>query len=241
MKKIGRPPKKTYDAKKQFMQLLETVDYIYDCTGEINATATELDMSSTKIKKLLITSGKLEYDETKQIQRLMAYGKKMSEIQDEMGLKKSSINSYLPYSKVPYKDSEISANAERCELYRRRKRAVEILNVGGEDELWNTLVEFEGYVFQKPTGENFKYEIRREKDGQRSIILRIAGKDMEESEYLPWDTVLNVFRSIGRNKECSESSEQSDSCGVSYIFAIFCRFGVLNDEQYLHFIADFTQ
>ena len=105
-KRIGRPPKKTYDAKKQFEELLETVDYVYELTGEIKATAVELDMSSTKIKKLLITSGKLEYDETKEIERLMAYGKKLGEIQAELGLKKSSINSYLPYTKVPYKEAE---------------------------------------------------------------------------------------------------------------------------------------
>ena len=74
-KKLGRPRKKDYDAVEQFQRLLNTVADVYSAIGEIKATAAELDMSSIKIKKLLIIAGMLEYDETSQIQRLFAYGK----------------------------------------------------------------------------------------------------------------------------------------------------------------------
>ena len=88
IKRKGRPPKKNYDEEKQMTQLMECVDDCFMQTGEIKATAEELGISSIKVKKLLITSGKLEYEETRQIQRLLAYGKKLSEIQQELGLKK---------------------------------------------------------------------------------------------------------------------------------------------------------
>jgi len=70
-KRRGRPPKKDYDEAKQFNDLLREVDFCFDSTGEIKATAIELNMNPIRVKKLLITSGKLEYDETRQIQRLL--------------------------------------------------------------------------------------------------------------------------------------------------------------------------
>lgn len=82
--KRGRPAKKQYDEEALKEQLLNNVDFIFDLAGEIKATAAELGMSPIKVKKLLITSGKLEYDETRQIQRLQAYGKSMKEIQEEL-------------------------------------------------------------------------------------------------------------------------------------------------------------
>lgn len=145
IKRKGRPPKKNYDEEKQMAQHLACVDDCFTQTGEIRATAEELGISSIKVKKLLITSGKLEYEETRQIQRLLAYGKKLSEIQQELGLKKSSINSYLPYSKVPYKENEISANAERCDLYRRRRVAIE--RIHDSESLWKCMTLFQRYKF----------------------------------------------------------------------------------------------
>lgn len=134
-KKRGRPANKQYDEEALKEQLLNNVDFIFHLAGEIKATATELGMSPIKVKKLLITSGKLEYDETRQIQRLLAYGRSMKEIQEKLGLGKSSINSYLPYNKIPYKDVLISASADRCDLYRKRKAAVQA--IVDKESLWN--------------------------------------------------------------------------------------------------------
>ncbi len=124
---MGRPKKKEYDAHKQLADLMAKVDFAYEQTGEIKATAVKLDMKPEKVKKLLITSGKIEYEETAMIQRLLAYGRKMPEIEQELGIKKSAINSYLPYTKVPYNTEEVSANADRCRRYR--------LRCGGSDRL----------------------------------------------------------------------------------------------------------
>lgn len=110
-----------YNPDKMLEDLMMRVDEVYDRTGEIKATAEELELNPIKVKKLLVTSGKLVYAETAQIQRLLAYGKGMAEIQKEMGLKKTAINSYLPYSKVPYKGEEVSKNAKRCKRYREKK------------------------------------------------------------------------------------------------------------------------
>lgn len=223
MSKRGRPQKKNYDAKKQFHELLQMVDYVYDATGEINATATELDLSTIKVKKLLITSGKLEYDETKQIQRLIAYGKSIGEIQEEIGLKKSSINSYLPYSKVPYKDSEVSANADRCDLYRKRKAAVAAIR--DFDSLWSCIDVFSGYRFKTTTGLKFTYTV---KDGELFISQKeksVAKASVEKAYRKVMD---EQYERGGERPGYNRPKDLGDLFGVSYIYPLFYRFCLID-------------
>ena len=137
--KTGRPSKKIYDPMAVMEELLSTVDAVLEEKQEIKVTATELDLSELKVRKLLITSGKLHYPQKGEIQGLQRVGKNMDQIQIILGLSRASINAYLPYSKVPYKESEVSANADRCEMYRKRKAAVE--QIMDADTLWNTLVQ----------------------------------------------------------------------------------------------------
>ena len=167
-KKVGRPCKKTYDPITVMEELLSTVDAVFEEKQEIKATATELDLSELKVKKLLITSGKLRYPVTEQIEELQKAGKKPEEIQSILGLSRASINAYLPYSKVPYKESEVSANADRCELYRKRKAAVE--EIIDSDTLWNALLLFQGYTFYTVTGLQFSYEKSTRTSGDEKFV-----------------------------------------------------------------------
>lgn len=217
VKRKGRPPKKDYDEARVMSQLLECVDLCYDSTGEIKATALELGMSTLKVKKLLITSGKLVYDETKQIQRLMAYGKKMSEIQNELGLKKSSINAYLPYSKIPYKESEISANAERCDLYRRRKEAVE--KIKGEDSLYECIILFSGYKFQTDSGVDFVYRMKKNDDEKYSDELIIE----KTKHRIKLADLLTIYEKVLKKEKVTSPDDFGEVSDADYIYAIFRR------------------
>lgn len=69
----------------------------YDETKEIKATAAELGLAPLKVKKLLITAGKIRYPQTEEIQRLQKAGRSMAEIERTLGLSHASVNSYLPY------------------------------------------------------------------------------------------------------------------------------------------------
>ena len=169
--KIGRPCKKSYDPMAVMEELLSTVDAVFEEKQEIKATAAELDLAELKVRKLLITSGKLSYPQTQEIQELQRAGKKMEEIHNILDLSRASINAYLPYSKVPYKESEVSANADRCELYRKRKVAVE--QIMDADTLWNALLLFQGYKFHTISGLQFSYEIRKGRSGEYTKELWI--------------------------------------------------------------------
>jgi len=215
-KRRGRPPKKDYDEEKQFKALMHEVDYCFDITGEIKATAIELNMNPIRVKKLLITSGKLEYEETKQIQRLLAYGRSLLEIQSEMNLKKSSINSYLPYSKLPYKEDEISANADRCDLYRKRKAAVESIN--DKDSLRECVDLFSHYRFMTPKGKAFRYYCECE---EKLIVIE------EDKTVISFDDIADsYFDKISEYEETPDNHKRRE-----YIESIIKRFGRKSNDK----------
>ena len=116
---------------------------------------------------------------TEEIQELQKVGKKMEEIQNIPDLSRASINAYLPYSKIPYKESEVSVNADRCELYRKRKAAVDRIDRRGE------------------------------------------------SKSLTMSTILRAYEnSIGAGI-VDRPKALGDLHGVSYIYPIFFRFGLI--------------
>ena len=222
-KKVGRPRKKTYTPNTVMEELLATVDAVFEEKREIKATAIELDLAELKVKKLLITSGKLHYYITQEIQNLQRAGKKLEEIQGILGLSRASINAYLPYSKVPYKESEVSANADWCELYRKRKAAVE--DIIDADTLWDALLLFQGYSFYTITGLQFSYEIRKGRSGEYTKELWIDRRG--ESKSLTMSTILKAYEnSIGAGI-VERPKALGDLRGVSYIYPIFFRFGLI--------------
>lgn len=221
--KTGRPRKKSYDPTAVMEELLSTVDAVFEEKQEIKATAAELDLAELKVRKLLITSGKLCYPQTQEIQNLQRSGKNMDQIQSILGLSRASINAYLPYSKIPYKESEVSANADRCELYRKRKAAVE--EIMDSDTLWDALLLFQGYKFFTITGLQFSYEIRKGRSGEYTKELWIDRRG--ESKSLTMSTILKAYEnSIGAGI-VDRPKDLGDLRGVSYIYPIFYRFGLI--------------
>lgn len=221
--KTGRPRKKSYDPTAVMEELLSTVDAVFEEKQEIKATAAELDLAELKVRKLLITSGKLCYPQTQEIQNLQRSGKNMDQIQSILGLSRASINAYLPYSKIPYKESEVSANADRCELYRKRKAAVEeIIN---SDTLWDALLLFQGYKFYTVTGLQFSYEIRKGRSGEYTKELWIDRRG--ESKSLTMSTILKAYENSRNAGIVDRPKALGDLRGVSYIYPIFFRFGLI--------------
>lgn len=221
--KAGRPCKKSYDPITVMKELLSMVDAVFEEKQQIKATAIELHLSELKVRKLLITSGNLHYSITQEILELQKAGKKPEEIQTILGLSRASINAYLPYSKVPYKESEVSVNADRCELYRKRKVAVEAII--DTDTLWDALLLFQGYIFYTVTGLQFSYEIRKGRNGEYTKELWIDRRG--ESKSLTMSSILKAYdNSLGAGI-VERPKALGDLRGVPYIYPIFFRFGLI--------------
>ena len=226
----GRPLNKpNYNPEEVLNKIINTVCEAYDETKEIKATAIELDLAPLKVKKLLITAGKIKYQQTEDIIDLQKAGRSMTEIEQALGLSRASINSYLPYNKIPYKEEDISSNAEWCDLYRKRKAAIQYLQEQpNEQTLWQTIALFQNYPFRTATGLKFKYEIKKGRNGTFTKELWI---DRTEGKSLVWSSVLVAFNRIEDGRIYERPKDLSDSRGISYLFPIFYRFGLIEVDE----------
>ncbi len=210
-------PKKNpdYNPEEILESLTAAAVEIYFETKSLHKTAEELDLNPIKIRKLLITEGSYKSDTADEIKRLQVDGKTMGEIMSATGLSKASVNSYLPYTKIPYKAEELSANAERIQKYRERKAACEKL--AGEpamENLWRCIIAFAGYPFYTAKGLKFKYLIKggemkvdRKKKTVTKSSVEMAYKRALEGE-VSGPKKLGVF-------------------GASYLYPVFVRLGVV--------------
>ena len=226
--KRGRPPKKDYDPETLMRELIDTAAEIYREKREIKATALELSLPPGKVKKLLITGNVLSYPETKQIQDLMRQGKTMAEIQNILGLSYSALHTYLPYTKVIYKMSEISQNAERVKAYKARKAAVDILiEAPAEGHLWDCIVAFQNYPFHTVSGLPFSYALKKGRNGEYTKELFIDRR--ENSKSLAWSSVRMALQKALEQQGVvlTRPKELADVRGVSYTFSLLWRFGLI--------------
>lgn len=232
--KRGRTPKKDYDPEALMQELVDTAAEIYREKGEIKATALELSLPPGKVKKLLITGNVLSYPETKQIQDFMRQGKTMAEIQYMMGLSYSTLHTYLPYTKVIYKMSEISQNAERVKTYKARKSAVDTLMAAPtEGHLWDCIVAFQNYTFHTVSGLPFSYTLKKGRNGEYTKELFIDRR--EKSKSLVWSSIKIAFNKALEKSGTvfTQPKELADVRGVSYTFSLLWRFGIITVPENL--------
>ncbi len=260
--KKGRPPKR---AKQEAKTITDTyVDYVVayyiaaveECYGDeeadkhnahttsLRTIAKELGISNTKLKKLLITGGVYDFgspDSEDTIRRILDYhseGKTVPEICDLVGLKRSAVESCLPYEKIVYMgkdadwmDSEKrSLNAERCERYRKRKkerakalkaeREKAVEQIVDFDSLWAAFALFAGYSLQTTKGLDFRYTIkggeiffdRKDKSVTMATVKICYQKAVEMGGIVAGPKKLGVF-------------------GASYLYPVLLRFGVIHTPQ----------
>ncbi len=226
---MARPKKRPhYDQDKIMKNLLDAVTESYEETGELKQTAAEFDMSPLKIRKLLITSGAYSNEISNEVNDLRAAGKSIVEIQELTGLKKSSVNGYLPYTKSIYKSEELSMNAERINVYRSRQQTVRnLMEHMNERALWDAVVAFQKYPFRTVTGLPFTYELKKGRNGDYNRELIIDRRS--ESKTVVWSSVMRAFEKAVKlqGEIVLRPKALGDIRGVSYIYPMLYRFGVI--------------
>lgn len=109
---------------------------------------------------------------------------------------------------------------ERCEAARRLRT-----EPTGE-HLWEAVLAYAGVPFQTYSGLTFTYEVRKGRNGEYTKELWIDRR--ENSKSLAWSSVLLAFGNIPRIGETVERPKAlGDIRGVTYIYGIFCRFGLI--------------
>ena len=125
---VGESAYKTETARLMD-ELMDNVLEVYtnDCKGNVNDTASQLEMSPSRVKKILITAGirdNIVYytsEVCEEILDLYKKGKSVAEIMSATGLGLHSVQGYLPYTKGAYKLSILSEEAAKVRLFRKRQ------------------------------------------------------------------------------------------------------------------------
>ena len=115
--------KPDYNPEKIMKELIDITKELYDKENSYRQIARELELSVSKVIKLLITGGVYYSNICRKINKLYASGKTIPEIQKSLNISRASVQAYLPYKKCVYNAKELSLNAERIRRYRQRKKA----------------------------------------------------------------------------------------------------------------------
>ena len=179
----------------------------------------------------------------------------------ELNLSKASVTSYLPYEKGVYFPAETDSNnlsvgAERIRRMRKREKILEELRAEqSEDALWAAVIAFQGYKFRTYSGLVFSYSLKKgrcrgnaesgvaneqdeayKKDKackQGGVYTKELFIDRREnSKSLAWSSVLLAFHNIPSiGSVVDRPKALGDIRGVTYIYAMFYRFGLIDAPQ----------
>lgn len=231
-----KPSKPEYSAAKNLAQLMKAAADLYTDKMSLQAIADTLSLNPIKVRKLLITAGVYESDTAKLVRQTFHsfretqdYSTAVTYTMAALQLSRPSVTSYLPYAKGVYfpEDAEaenISAGAER----QRHYRAVVALKKNPcEENLWKCVVAFRGYKFKTLSGLPFTYKLKKGKGDEFTKELWIDRREGGKS--LAWSSVLLVYHNIGKIGEVVDRPKAlGDIRGVSYIYGIFYRFGLID-------------
>ena len=189
----------------------EDQDYV-----SLHDVAAEFDITVMKARKLLITGGLYSTSLSRKIQELHADGLTVAQITEKTGLKRASINSYLPYTNIVYNLPDISIKAERQKQYRVRKRNNARTDAEKEEKLWQELTYLQGCLFTTSKGLDFTYKIRggemfvdrKEISITRATVMKAYGKVVELDGAVKGPKTLGTF-------------------GASYLYPIFVKMGLI--------------
>ena len=228
--------KPEYDAGKNLKEQMDAAVTLYNSEMSLQAIGDELGLNPIKVRKLLITTGVYESEVAEKVKNTFEEYRETKDYKTSilstatvLGLSKASVTSYLPYEKGVYFPStadkeKISVGAER----QRRYRAVRKLRTEPtEEHLWEVVLLYAGVRFKTYSGLPFTYEIRKGRNGQYTKELWIDRR--ENSKSLAWSSVLLARGHIKKVGEVVERPKAlGDIRGVTYIYGMFCRFGLIN-------------
>ena len=191
-------------------------------TMDLDATVKGANVNVEEIENLISAIVSVPLDDGVKFQL-----KSISEIMQETGLSRSSVHSYLLYTKIIYNADELSLYAERCRLYRERKQAVEKLHccIGKsyellENHLWETLKLFSGYSFTTVKGLRFHYTV----NGNEILIDRKKKSITRSSVNIALKETIEMKGNVNGPKKLKVF-------GASYLYPIFLRFDLIKTER----------
>ena len=225
--------KPEYDAGKNLKDQMESAVALYNSEMSLQAIGEELGLNPIKVRKLLITADVYESEVAEKVRdtfeeyrETQNYKEAILSTANALQLSKASVTSYLPYKKGVYFPStaekeKISVGAERQRRYRAMKRWK---TDPTEENFWGVVVAYASVKFKTYSGLPFSYEVRKGRNGEYTKELWIDRR--EKSKSLAWSSVLLALGNI-KEKVVDRPKALGDIRGVTYIYGMFYRFGLI--------------
>ena len=226
--------KPEYDAGKNLKEQMDAAVALYGEDCSLQSIADAIVLNPIKVRKLLITAGVYESDVAKKVKNTFEeyretqdYKTSIRSTAKALNLSKASVTSYLPYQKGVYFRStadkeKISVGAERQRRYRAMKRWRADPT---EENFWGVVLAYAGVKFKTYSGLLFSYEIKKGRNGEYTKELWIDRR--EKSKSLAWSSVLLALGNI-KGEVVERPKALGDIRGVTYIYGMFYRFGLIN-------------
>lgn len=241
-----KPSKPDYNPSAILQNQIEQAGALYrtEERPSLQTIANELDLNPIKVRKLLITAGVYQSEVADQVNRVfnqhrasgLSHTETIAATMKELNLSKSSVTSYLPYEKGVYfpaetDSSNISVGAERIRRMRKRNKVLEELRAEqSEEALWAAVIAFQGYKFRIYSGLVFSYSLKKGRGDTYTKELFIDRR--ENSKSLAWSSVLLAFHNIPSiGSVVDRPKALGDIRGVTYIYAMFFRFGLIDAPE----------
>jgi DNA-directed RNA polymerase specialized sigma24 family protein len=113
------------------MATIDDICRYYQQQGSIRGAAQLAGISEQKTRKLLITAGAIQPEKSREALLYLSRGLEKNEAAKKLGISVKALESYLPYSRMPYNQPTRSPNAEK--LARWRATGSTLPNTGNED------------------------------------------------------------------------------------------------------------
>ena len=186
----------------------------------LHDVAAAFDITVMKARKLLITGGLYSTSLSRRVQELHVLGLTVAQIMEKTGLKRASVNSYLPYSHIVYRLPEISIKAERQKQYRVRKRNKSRSEEEREEKLWQELIYLQGCLFTTSKGLDFTYKIR----GGEMFVDR-------KEKSITRATVMKAHGRVVELEGAVKGPKEQGTFGASYLYPICVKMGIIKNAR----------
>lgn len=104
------------------MSLINEVVKDYKSKKSINAVAKSMHISPQKIRKILLTAGVIQPEFTRQALYYLSNGLSKSEVAQKLEISLKVLQSYLPYTRMPYNQLTKSENAKKNRSLEKKKQ-----------------------------------------------------------------------------------------------------------------------
>ena len=191
--------KPEYDAGENLKEQMDAAVGLYDSEMSLQTIADTLALNPIKVRKLLITAGVYESEVAEKVQ-----------------------DTFEEYRETQNYKEAILSTASTLELSRAMKRWRADPT---EENFWGVVLAYAGVKFKTYSGLLFSYEIKKGRNGEYTKELWIDRR--EKSKSLAWSSVLLALGNI-KGEVVERPKALGDIRGVTYIYGMFYRFGLIN-------------